>query len=396
MRHRVLIVGGGTAGITTAAALRRRGVEDIAIIEPSETHYYQPMWTLVGAGVVRKESTARPEGSVIPRGVRWIRDRAKSFDPVGQAVETEANGRVEYDWLVVAPGLELDWAGIEGLEDALETPQVSSIYDYARAEDTWNMLRGVERGHVLFTCPPMPIKCAGAPQKIAYMMADHLTRTGRASATSVSYATALPVIFGVKEYADLLVDIAARHDIDVRYRHKLVAVDAAAREAVFEVSDDTTSTTTRVSYDALHVVPPQRAPAFIAQSPLAIDGPGGWMEVDKHTLVHPRYANVFGLGDVTNTPNAKTGAAIRHQVPVLVENLTAAMRGAEPEASYGGYGACPLVTGRGRMLLAEFDYTGKPTPTLPIDTMRERYSMWLLKRYGLPWAYWNLMMRGIC
>ena len=397
MRHRVLIVGGGTAGITTAAALRRRGVEGIAIVEPSETHYYQPAWTLVGAGVVPREATARPEARVIPKGVEWIRDRAKSFDPVAGAVETEALGRLDYDFLVVAPGLQLDWSRVDGLVDALETPHVSSIYDYRRASDTWEMLRAVERGHVLFTCPPMPIKCAGAPQKIAYMMADHLSRNGRRGSCELSYATALPVIFGVKEYAEKLVAIAARHGIDVRYQHNLVAVDGAAREATFAVTRDDETHTERVRYEALHVVPPQSAPDFIQQSPLACpEGTGkGWMEVDKHTLQHPRYDRVFGLGDVTTTPNAKTGAAVRHQVPVLVENLLARMAERELTGSYGGYGACPLVTGRGKMLLAEFDYTGKPTPTLPIDTMRERYSMWLLKRYALPWAYWHLMMRGI-
>lgn len=398
MHHRILIVGGGTAGITTAALLRRKGVTDLAIVEPSEQHYYQPLFTLVGAGVVPKEQTVRPEASVMPRGVHWIKDRAKTFDPVNRTVETEANGRVEYDFLVVAPGLTVDWDAIRGLREALETPHVSSIYDYDRSAETWQMLRTQRSGELLFTCPPMPIKCAGAPQKIVYMTADHLRRNGLSSACRVSYATATPVIFGVKEYADLLVKIAERHKVDVRYQHNLVEVDAVAREAVFDVTCEDTTTQERLRYDALHVVPPQRAPDFIQQSPLACEsGAGkGWMEVDKHTLQHVRYGTVFGLGDVTTTPNAKTGAAIRHQVPVVVENLMAAIAGRDLPASYGGYGACPLVTGRGRMLLAEFDYSGKPTPTIPlINTMKERYSMWLLKRYGLPFAYWNLMMRGI-
>ncbi len=393
MHSRILIVGGGTAGITVAAALTRKGVTGISIIEPSEEHFYQPLWTLVGAGVVKKEKTRRPEASLIPRGVTWLRDRVKAFDPVSNRVETEASGAVSYDFLVVAPGLQLDWGAIEGLEAALETPEVSSIYDYRRAEDTWQMISNFDGGHALFNCPPMPIKCAGAPQKIAYMAADHFRRSGKKERCRVSYATALPIIFGVKEYAELLVEIANRHDIDVRYQHTLTAVDSSAKEAVFRVQKGEETTTERVPYDILHVCPPQSAPDFIKQSPLS--GEPGWMEVDKNRLVHERYDNVFGLGDVTNTPNAKTGAAIRHQAPVLVENLMARMDEQEMAGSYGGYGACPLVTGYGRMLLAEFDYTGKPTPTLPIDTMRERYSMWLLKRYGLPFAYWNFMMKGI-
>lgn len=203
------------------------------------------------------------------------------------------------------------------------------------------------------------------------------------------------MIFGVKEYAAELVKIADRHGIDARYQTNLVAVDGAAREAEFAVTRGAETTRERLPYSALHVVPPQSAPDWIKAGPLAV-AESGWMEVDPNTLRHPRYEQVFGLGDVTNTPNAKTGAAIRHQVPALVSQLTAQMAGRESDASYGGYGACPFVTGRGKMLLAEFDYTGKPTPTLPGNTFRERYSMWLLKRYGLPWMYWNLMLRGIC
>lgn len=396
MRNRVLIVGGGSAGITVAALLRRKGISDIAILEPSETHYYQPAWTLVGGGVMAREKTARATESVIPAGVEWIRDRAKSFDPIAGQVDTEHGGSRGYDFLVVAPGLQLDWEAIPGLSRALATPHVSSIYSYEGATKTWEMLRAVQQGRVVFTCPPMPIKCAGAPQKIAYLMADHLRRNGRLGACSVSYATALPVIFGVKEYADLLVDIAARAQVEVLYQHRLSEIHPDSKEAVFSVTRGEETSSEKISYEALHVVPPQSAPDFVKQSPLAGDAPAGWMAVDKHTLRHPRYENVFGLGDVTDTPNAKTGAAIRQQAPVLVENLCAQMDGREVTGSYGGYGACPLVTAYGKMLLAEFDYTGKPTPTLPIDTMKERYSMWLLKRYGLPWFYWNRMLRGHC
>lgn len=397
MRHRVLIVGGGTAGITTAAALRRRGVSDIGLIEPSEYHYYQPAWTLVGAGVVERSATQRRQADLIPSGVNWIRDRVKTFDPAANAVDTESHGRVEYDFLVVAAGLQLDWDRVSGLASALETPHVSSIYDYQRAEDTWRMISAFSGGSAIFTCPPMPIKCAGAPQKIAYMAADHFRRRGIAQ-RDLYYTTAMPVIFGVAEYAAELVKIAARHGIEVAYRHDLIAVDPDQREAVFSVTEEDGATgERRIRYDLLHVVPPQSAPDFIKQSPLACaEGAGkGWMEVDKQTLRHPRFDNAFGLGDVTTTPNAKTAAAVRSQVPVLVENLMARMQEREGTGSYGGYGACPLVTGYGRMLLAEFDYSGKPTPSF-FNRNQERRWLWYLKRYGLPQLYWRLMMRGIC
>jgi len=395
-KTRIAIVGGGTAGITVAAMLRRHGFERITLIEPSETHYYQPFWTLVGAGVVPKEASARPTAKLIPKGVEWIGDRAKRFDPEAGRVETERSGQLDYDYLVVAPGLQLDWDAIRGLPEALETPAVSSNYDYRLCEKTWRGLRAFRGGTALFHCPPMPIKCAGSPQKIAYLAAHHFERDGIRDKCDVVFATATPSIFGVKEYADILEGIVERYGIDARYQHNLVEVDGAKREAVFEVRDgEAVRRTDRIAYDLLHVVPPQSAPDFIKASPLSDGSAKGWVDVDPHTLQHTRYPNVFGLGDATNTPNAKTGAAIRQQAPVLVQNLMAVVEGDELPQSYGGYGSCPLVTGYGRLLLAEFDYSGKPCPSLrPLDTMKERYDMWLLKRYGIPFLYWNGMMRG--
>jgi sulfide:quinone oxidoreductase len=397
-RHRVLIVGGGTAGITVAARLRRAGVGDVGLVEPSETHWYQPLWTLVGGGVVPKEHTARPMRDLIPSGVAWLRDRALSIDPDARVVETEGSGAVGYDFLVAAPGLQLDWDRIPGLHDALATPRVSSIYDVERAERTWEWLREFPGGRAVFTCPPMPIKCAGAPQKILYLACDHLRRRGRLAGSQMIYGCAPATIFGVPEYAEVLMQVVERYGIDARFGHELVAVDAARREAVFSVAVGDERKEVRIAYDALHVVPPQSAPGWIQRGPLARREPpmAGWIDVDKHTLQHVRYPDVFALGDATTTPNSKTGAAVRAQAPVLVANLRAAMAGRPLEARYGGYGACPLVTGYGRLLLAEFDYSMKPTPTLPlIDTMRERRLTWLLKRYGLPWMYWHLMLRGL-
>jgi len=94
--HQILIVGGGTAGITVAASLRRRGSRslDIAIVEPSETHYYQPCFTLVGAGAYGMAETQRPERSLIPVGVTLIRGAAKAFDPDNNSVVLETATRL--------------------------------------------------------------------------------------------------------------------------------------------------------------------------------------------------------------------------------------------------------------------------------------------------------------
>ncbi len=392
-RHRVLIIGGGHAGISVAARLRRAGQSDVALIEPASTHYYQPAWSLVGGGAYAREATAHSMKSVIPGGVRWIQDRAVSIDAEAGEVATGLSGDVAYDFLVAAPGLQLDWDRIPGLPEALKTPSVSSNYDYDLAAKTWQCLEPFVGGTALFTCPPMPIKCAGAPQKILYMACDHFRRRGVRDKIQVIFATATPSMFAVPEYSAVLERVVERYGIDVRYQHNLVRVDPDQREAVFEATAGEAKREVVLHYDFLHAVPPQSAPDFIKRSPLA--GPDGWIDVDMHTLRHTKFPNVFALGDATNTPNTKTGAAVRKQVPVLVENLLAAMSGKDPAAAYDGYGACPLVTSYRSVLLAEFDYSKKPTPTIPlIDTMKERYDMWLLKKYGLPWLYWNLMLKG--
>ncbi len=397
-RFRVLLIGGGTAGITVAARLRRHGVKDMAIIEPSSKHYYQPLWTLVGAGQARAEDTVREEADYIPRGVRWIQDRAEEVDPFTQEVRTASGQRVGYDSLVVAPGIQLNWDQVRGLREALKTPYVTSNYDFELAPKTWKMIREFQGGTAIFTHPATPVKCAGAPQKIMYLAADHWRRTGVRARTNILFGSAGKALFGVKPFADVLHGVVARYGIDTRFQHNLVEVRGERREAVFEVArEDGGKAEVVIPYDFLHVTPPQSAPDFIQRSPLAhAQGPNkGWVKADKYTLRHPDYPEVFALGDASDLPTSRTGAAIRKQAPVLVENLLAVMEGREPHARYDGYASCPLTTGYGRLLLAEFDYEGKPSPSFPlINTLQERRDMWLMKKYGLPRLYWDFMLRG--
>lgn len=392
-RHRVLIIGAGAGGVCIAARLRLAGVKDVAIIDPSPTHYYQPLWTLVGGGAAEREASAKPMRHVIPKGVRWFQDRATEIDPEAKTVTLETGNSIAYDFLVAAPGLQLDWHRVEGLEEALETPNVSSNYDYDLAPKTWHMLQQFRGGTALFTCPHMPIKCAGAPQKIAYLAADHFRRTGLTDKTRVVLATATPSIFGVKAFADTLEGVIDRYGIDARYNHALIRIEPRTRQATFETEAGGETKEVTLPYDILHASPPQSAPDFIKQSPLA--DAKGWIDVDKHTLQHAKFDNVFALGDATNTPNAKTAAAVRKQAPVVVSNLLAAMDGKESTAFYNGYGACPLTTSYNQILLAEFDYTGEPAPTFSvIDTLKERRDLGTFKRYALPALYWHGMLRG--
>lgn len=389
--HPILIVGGGTGGITVAALLRaREGAPPVTILEPSERHYYQPLWTLVGGGVFGKEASVRPEADYVPDGVTWIREGAREFDPVSRTVITDAGSRLTYDQLVVAVGMQLDWGRIKGAEDALGRDGVCSIYRYDLVDGVWEAIRNFTGGTAVFTFPTPPIKCAGAPQKIMYLADDHFRRAGVRDRARVVYGAASPAIFGVKKYARALEKVVARKGIETLFRHEFAEVRAGSREAIFRKLDGGGEVV--LKYDLLHVVPPMSAPDFIKRSPLA--NAAGFVDVHKNTLQHARHPEVFSLGDCSSLPTSRTGAAIRKQAPVLVENLLAAREGRAPAASYDGYASCPLVTGYGRLILAEFDYDGNPAETFPFDQAQERYSMYAMKAYALPEAYWNGMLRG--
>lgn len=388
---RVVIVGGGTAGITVAARLRQAlpGAA-VTVIEPADKHYYQPLWTLVGAGVLDKRDTERAEASLIPDGVTWLRDAATAFHPDRNEVETRGKGRIPYDFLVVAAGIQLDWAKVRGLPEALGKDGVCSNYSYDVVDKTWEFIRGFRGGDAIFTFPAGGVKCGGAPQKIMYLADEAFRRAGVREASRITFASASPAIFAVPKYTPALQRIIERKGIGTKFQHNLIEVRPASREAVFLRLDQKDEVV--LHYDLLHVAPPQSAPDFIKNSPLA--GPTGYVEVDKHTLQHTRFPNVFALGDASNLPTSKTGAAVRKQAPVLVQNLVAATRGGAPGGRYDGYTSCPLVTGYGKVILAEFDYDLKPVETFPFDQSQERYSMYLLKRHVLPQLYWHGMLRG--
>ncbi|MFP8961993.1 FAD-dependent oxidoreductase [Streptomyces nanhaiensis] len=392
--RRVLIVGGGSAGISTAARLRRAGVRDITVVDPSDVHWYQPLWTLVGGGQAPLRITGRPEASVMPRGVRWIRKAAEAVDPGARTVTLSDGTEAGYDFLVMAPGIQLDWNGVPGLAEAVGRDRVSSNYAPEYAPRTWELIKGMRSGTAVFTHPATPLKCGGAPQKIAYLAADHWRRKGVLDRIRVVLVIPDPALFKVPVWNRELERVARRYGIEVRLNTEMTAVDGGRRTVT--LTDRAAGTEETLGYDMLHAVPPQSAPDWVEKSPLADPAsPHGFVEADKHTLRHPRHPEVFAIGDVAGLPTSKTGAAVRKQAPVVVGNLLDAMRGAEPSHRYDGYTSCPLVTARDRMLLAEFDYDLKPAPSFPlIDTTRERRDMWLFKRYGLPPVYWRGMLTG--
>ena len=389
--YEILIVGGGSAGISIAARLASLpNPPRIALVEPSRKHYYQAIWTLVGGGVFPREISERNQSDFIPPSVEWIRDTVIGFNPEANEVSIRQGGIIRYDELIVALGIQVNWSDIKGLQHALGRNGVSSNYSYNTVAKTWSMLDAFEGGSAIFTFPATSIKCAGAPQKIMYLAEEHFRRKSIRSQSKVLYMSATPNIFGIPKYRAPLERIISERDIQTRFRENLVEVRGASKEAVFHNLD--TKEETVHHYDFMHVTPPQGPPDVIKNSPIA--NSEGWVEVNDHTLQHVRYPNIWSSGDCSSLPVSKTGAAIRKQAPILVENLLAKREGRELTGHYNGYASCPLVTGRGKVILAEFGYGGKILESFPFDQAQERYSMYALKAYGLPKMYWHGMLRG--
>jgi len=394
-QHQIIIVGGGNAGISVAARLLRKNKQlDIAIIEPSENHYYQPAWTLVGGGTFNINDTIRREASVIPAKAKWIKDAVISFQPAQNTVTTKQGDVYKYDYLVVAPGIQLDWGKVKGLKETLGKNYVTTNYSVAYAPYTFDCIKSMQPGMTaVFTSPSTALKCGGAPQKITYLAADYFRKHGLMGKVKVDFSTAGKVVFGIKKYAVQLQKVVDKLQVQMNYRHDLVAVDGPGKTATFKVTGENGNVTEITKhFDMLHVTPPQAAPDFIASSPLANEK--GWVDVDKYTLQHISYKNIFGIGDATSTPNGKTGAAVRKQSPVLVQNLLSLISGKEMKAKYNGYSSCPIVVGYGKLILAEFDYDNIPRETFPFDQSKPRWTMWILKKYILPWLYWHKILPG--
>lgn len=393
----VVIVGGGAGGVSVAASLKARKSDlSIAIIDPADVHYYQPGWTMVGGGIFTAQQTAKTMASLIPHGVTWLRAAVAAFEPAKNAVILDGCRVVKYTRLVVCPGLKLDWEAVDGLEDTLGRNGVTSNYRYDLAPYTWQLVQEMSRGRAIFTQPPMPIKCAGAPQKAMYLSGDAWYRRGVLHDMDIQFKNAGGVLFGVKDYVPALEEYVERYNAKLNFFHNLVAIDGSAKTATFRVSrPEAEPEVVTVDFDMIHVCPPQVAPDFIRVSPLA--DAAGWVDVDQATLRHKSFENIWSLGDVMNAPNAKTAAAARKQAPTVAENIVADIAGGSPTAAYDGYGSCPLTVERGKIVLAEFGYGGVLKPSFPkvlLDGTRPTRLAWFLKETMLPPIYWRAMLRG--
>ncbi|HRH35347.1 MAG TPA: FAD/NAD(P)-binding oxidoreductase [Catalimonadaceae bacterium] len=393
-QFQVLVVGGGNAGLSLSALLLLKNPSlRLAIIEPSEKHYYQPAWTLVGGGAFNIQKTERNEADYIPKGATWIKEFADEFFPEKNEVKTKSGIVYSYDYLVVCPGIQLNWSAVKGLVETLGKNGVCSNYSFQTAPYTFECIKNFKGGKAIFHNPHTPVKCGGAPHKIMYLAADYFRKHGILGKADIQYWSGAAKLFAVPVYEKTLLQVVKRGNIKLNFMQRLEEIDGPNKRARFVgFGEDNKDVETWVDFDMIHVTPPQGPPDFIKNSPLA--NAAGWVDVDKNTLKHVRYANIFSLGDSSGLPTSKTGAAIRKQTPTVAANLLALMEGKPMPRQYEGYTSCPLITGYGKLVLAEFDYNNKPMETFPFDQSKERWTMYQLKKEVLPRMYWGAILRG--
>jgi len=398
-RARIVIAGAGAAGLSLAARLRRQMPNaTITLIDAKKEHHFQPGFTLVAAGLWRPENVTERNADYVPRGVEWIEEAVAEFDPQAKAVVTAGGRRVAYDFLFVATGLMLDYRAIAGMDPSLIGRNgIASIYagPAQAAASAAAIDRFIETGGVgLFGRPAGEMKCAGAPLKVTFITDDKARRKGRRDAVRLIYNAHNPAVFAVPPVHDKVKALFAERDVAVNYSHVLKAMDPGAKRATYATpTGDVT-----LDYDFIHVVPPMRAPDAVRNSPLPWQtGPlaaDGWVEAERATLRHPRYPEVFAVGDIAGVPRGKTAASVKWQVPVVVDNLVAETAGRTPRATFNGYTSCPMVTAIGKAMLIEFDYDGTLIPSFPfIAPLEELWVSWLIEEKGLKGAY-RAMLRG--
>ena len=423
VKGRILIIGGGAAGCSFAARLMRRiSNPDITLIDPADRQYYQPGFTFIASGIFKPDEVWKPMSKCIPNGVKWIKDSVVELDPIKQTARTAGGQVVEYDFLVLTPGLQINWNKVEGISrETLGQGNAHCIYDFEGAQRIWPAIQELvaKGGRGVFTDTYTKLKCGGAPKKIC-MLTEHLARKeGKRDGVQIDYFCCSDALYNVPLYTPRLLQIYEERNIGLEVNHRVKGIDTQAKKVYLEhhekkkvkeinelgkeVEVERTIITPRIEdYDLLSFVPPQSAPDFVREAGLSwTEGKlakDGWAMVDKKTLTHIRYSNIVCLGDVAGIPTSKTSSAIRIQLPIAVDNLISIMQGKDPEKIYNGYACCPIVTDYGHVLLCEFDYNKDPDPSFPFtlqDMSKEQASAWMLKRHFLKPMFFHGMLTGL-
>lgn len=395
---RIVIAGAGAAGLTAAAQLAQRleGAQ-ITLVDARKAHFYQPGFTLVAGGIKPASYVVSSTRDYVPSGVELIEDAVAEIDPEGRKVVTATGKPVPYDYLIVATGLRLDYAAIEGMDvEQIGNNGLGSIYHSPeKAAATWQaMSKFADSGGVgVFLRPGTEMKCAGAPLKYTFLTDDHLRRRGNRGKAEIIYNANNKVLFSVPIVHEKVRMLFEERDIRMNYERTLAAIDLGKRIATFKTAEGPVE----LQYDFINVIPPMRAADAVRNSPLPWQegnwAADGWIEVDKHTLRHKRFDNVFAVGDVAGVPKGKTAASVKWQVPVAVDHLVAQIEGRESQAHYGGYTSCPLITRLGQAMLIEFDYKDNLVPSFPgiIAPLEELWISWVMKTMALKPTYISML-----
>lgn len=388
-RHDVVIVGGGNAGISLAARLRRIGAHDVAVVSPDRPHRYRPMLNYVAGGQATMDELTRPPAAVVPKGVRWLPTTAVQVHPEQQELELADGRRVGYADLVLATGLEEDPDGIPGLSAAMDAGWASTAHLESQAERTWATLRGMTGGRVVFTIPPEPSPCGGTALKPLFLALDHWREAGVLGSLDVHLVTPFASVLDLPFVDHRLEPLLAGAGVSVHHSSTVGEVDHAARSLTL----DGAGHGVRIDdIDHAVVVPHYRGPSWLA--PLATQDGVGQVDVDPGTMAHRSAPRVWSLGDVAHLKTRPSGGALRRQVEVLADNIRAQRLG-EPLGHYDGYTIIPVTTDRRRLLLAEFDRSGaQQQSTNLVDLTVPRRWLWVFDRYLEPVIYFRSLLKG--
>lgn len=388
--HDVVVVGGGNAGMSLAAKLRRDGCRDVAIVEPQQVHHYRPLLSYVGGGLATLADLRRPQSEVVPEGCRWYADEVTAIDPARSVVRLARVGELSYGDVAVCPGSQVDWEAVPGSREAVQTPAASTNYLPQLAPKTWQLLSSLTSGRAVFTLPAWQVPCAPVALKPMFLAADHWRGTGAARAVEVVLLVEGSRLVDHPHAERELWAAASDYGVRVRTGVSVAGIDARSQTLRLRTPEGAEE----LHYDALNLTPPHRAPSWVAAGGLSTDDSRGFLAVDPHTLQHPEHPRVWGLGDVAVVDALPSGGALRKQVPVVAHNI-AARRTGGPVRRYDGYSVAPVTTSRSRLLLAEFNRHGRPQPTVRFpDLATPRRSTFLFDRYLQPWVYWHRILKG--